>query len=158
MFRVLFILSSIVTTVLYANPLTNWNYEIKGCESDSSCSVLIEQGNLDDLMSRHEDPELADQFRKATAPGKGKGMQGLSEGVASATGMVIGAVKSALDGMRQAAVGAGFDTFTGTLSGPSGSISFRMNLQSGAWSFWGSSEVSTDKEPGKELVPGPSQN
>ena len=150
--------SAVCSTAIYANPLSHWNYELRGCESDSSCSIVIEQGNLNDLMARHEDPELAEQLRKVTSPGQGKGMQGLSEGVASATGMVIGAVKSALDGMRQAAVGAGFDTFTGTLSGPSGSISFRMNLQSGAWSFWGSSEVSTEKEPGMELIPGSSQN
>lgn len=67
--------------------------------------------------------------------------------------MVLGAVQSAISGMKDAAVAAGFDTFEGALSGPSGRVTFRVNLKTGAWSFSGSSNPADDLDPVKEASP-----
>lgn len=131
----------------------DWNYEVRGCESDDVCTIQIEAGSLDSLMSRSEDPALLETFRASNTT-KGKGARALTNSVASATGMVTSAVATAINGIRDAAVSAGFDTFTGTLSGPSGSITFKMNLGTGAWAFWGGSlDENLTPPPAKELMP-----
>lgn len=134
------------------NP-SDWKYTLAGCTSEDVCEEVFDSGTLQDLIVA-----TAEQMRTTKQPTNGKGTNGLAQGLSTATGMVLGAVKTAVNGMKDAAVAAGFDTFTGTLSGPSGSITFKMHLATGAWSFWGSSETSSEPGPERELMPSPGQN
>jgi len=107
---------------------------VKGNACDSQSCVSI----IDDPM---ESITL-----QAKIPGnKGKGMARFLEIVSYTTGEAIGALTGMMDGIRATVHGAGYNTFKGELSGPSGSINFDYNFEDGSWnvSSKGSGSVSS---------------
>jgi len=79
-----------------------------------------------------------DEFYNDFIPLSKSNQNRMEKAIAGGTGMAIGIVRSTIHGLRSAALGAGYTRFTATLAGPSGSVTFRMNLTNGAWGMTGS--------------------
>jgi len=119
------------------------DYHAHGCSSlkpGTECLPLM-SGNIEEFQYEIS-PYGADNNRNR--------MHGAISG---ATGLGVGAVRGLVDGIRSAALGAGYSTFTATLSGSSGSVTFTMNLNTGAWGLRGSGGGGRDDGSGKHRIP-----
>ena len=109
------------------------DYKLWGC-NDEEC-VELQSGNVDEF--EHEVPCEVTRSCEQTGPvtkwGSKKKSTAVST-VAGATGIARSVVGAGINGLKSAAVGAGYTHLTATLSGPSGHVTLRMNLQSSTWS------------------------
>lgn len=119
----------------------NGDYTLWGC--DNKECIEIESGNLIEDF----DAAVPCEVNRTCRPGDTSG--GVKWGdkkpakvtaksvISSATGIAGSVVGAGISGLKSAAVGAGYTHLTATLSGPSGHVTLKMNLQSSTWSVSG---------------------
>lgn len=136
-----------------------WQYGCPNLNSGSTC-YLISSGNLGEFFDDSVDDEIPPN---RPSPGTGlilststDNVKKMKTAISSMTGMAYGTVNNMVTVMRSAASGAGYNTFTATLSGDSGSLTFTMNMSTGAWGIQGApsnSPGSHDGNGGKVRIP-----
>jgi len=113
------------------------DYKLFGCDATNTC-VEIQAGNIEEFQI-----EAPCQFNcdhgdeTGTKWGAKRKPAGPGDIISGATGMGKKIVGAGINGLKSAALGAGYTHFEATLSGPNGSISLKMNLQSSTWSVSG---------------------
>lgn len=115
----------ILASILMSQPLfATGSYVLDGCDEDGC--MEISRGSTD-VFTGIKGPVVLSKK-------KGKDSKLLLETISRGTGLAMGAVMNIVNGLRNSALDAGFDTFRSELSGPSGRISVDMDLKSGEWS------------------------
>jgi hypothetical protein len=99
------------------------SYQYFGC-IENDCSYFLGNGFIDDHNEFESKKSTSIPSAMVTA-------------LVGATGSGISTIKGYVGAMRDGAVNAGYHRISGSISGPSGHISFSWNMVSGEWSLRG---------------------
>lgn len=117
----LFLIPLLSSSIAYGTEF--YNQEVKGCYEDDDgrhCEIVFD-GEWFEPMSA----------MKLTGRAKSKFVKTASK----ETGQGIGFIQSLLESIRQKTLEMGYEEFEGTLSGPSGRVSFKYNFRTNVWTL-----------------------